>query len=201
MQAALDEVEKPAKRGKKAILKKEDTEDTSSKPAKSKKRKADKGDSSVPKKYVGEKEEEQHEGSPRGNTPPRSPCPVENVNDSVSTPPRSPPKTTVQVSVAPPPPTSSQPTSIVAPPPPVCTILISTSPLLPPIISQTTEATITSIPIITTTIDSSVNVNISDVGAKTKDPPKVTPEPISPTVSSDSGVVLGGAEFEFDSTY
>ena len=50
MQAALDKVEKPGKRGKKTILKKEHTEDTSTKPAKSKKRKADKGDSSVPKK-------------------------------------------------------------------------------------------------------------------------------------------------------
>nr|KAJ0192475.1 hypothetical protein LSAT_V11C800450880 [Lactuca sativa] len=35
---------------------------------------------------AGEEEEEQHEGSPRGNTPPRPPTPVEVVVDSVPTP-------------------------------------------------------------------------------------------------------------------
>ena len=42
---------------------------------------------------AGEEEEEHHEGSLRGNTPPRSPTLVENVNDSVPTAPPSPPKT------------------------------------------------------------------------------------------------------------
>ena len=56
-------------------------------------------------------------------------------------------------------------------------------------------------PIITTTTDSSVKINISDVGANTEDPPKVTNKPISPIHSSESSPILGGAEFEFDSTY
>ncbi|XP_023738291.1 uncharacterized protein LOC111886287 [Lactuca sativa] len=219
MQAALDEVEKPAKRGKKANPKKDETEGQSSKPAKSKKRKCEKGDSSAPKKVkrmgrrtktpspsssekndeqsAGVEEEEQQEGSPRENTPPRSPTPDDVINDFVPTPPPYPPKTTVQVSVAPPPPPTSQPTSTVAPPP-VRTTLISSTPSPPPIFSQ---ATFTTTPIITSITDSSVKVNTSDVGAKIEDPPKVTTEPISPTHSSDSGPILGGAKFEFDSTY
>ncbi|XP_023748579.1 flocculation protein FLO11-like [Lactuca sativa] len=191
MQAALDEVEKPVKRGKKAITKKEDTADTSSKPTKSKKRKADKGDSSTSKK------EEQHEGSPRGNTPPRPPTPVDIVDESVPTPPLSRPKTTVQVTIAPPPPSSSPPVSTIAPQPPVSSTPVTTAPLPPPIFSN---ATFTTTPIITSTIDSSMNVNTSDVGAKTEEPLKVTTEPISPTPSSYSNPTLGGAEFEFDST-
>ncbi|KAL7587958.1 hypothetical protein Lser_V15G37624 [Lactuca serriola] len=163
MQAPLDEVEKPAKRGNKSILKKEDTEDTSSKPAKSKKRKAEKGDSSVPKKV---KKMARRKQTPPSHSEQKNELERNRKNNT---------KTTVKVSVAPPPLTSSQPTSTVALPPPVCTIPISTSPLPPPIISETTEATITSIPIITTTTDSSVNVNTSDVGAKTEEPPKVTP--------------------------
>lgn len=130
-----------------------------------------------------------------GNTPPWSPTPVD---VSVPTPHPSPPKTTVQVSGAAPPP----PVSLVAPPPPVSDTPISTTPLSPPIISHATATTITSTPIIiTSTINSFVNVNTSDVGEMTEDPPKVTTKPLSPTHSSESDPVLGGAEFEFDSTY
>ncbi|KAL7618601.1 hypothetical protein Lser_V15G04328 [Lactuca serriola] len=220
MQEALEEVEKPTKRGKKSITKKEDITDYSSKPVKSKKRKADKGDSSTSKKvkkmaqkkhtpspspselkdeqFAGEDEEEQHEGSPWGNTPPRTPTPVDIVDDSVPTPPLSPPKTTVRVTIAPPPPSSSPLVSTIAPPPPASSTPITTAPLPPPIFSN---ATFTTTPIITSTIDSSVNVNTSDVGEKTEEPPNVTTEPLSPTPSSDSNPVLGGADFEFDSTY
>ncbi|XP_023756378.1 flocculation protein FLO11-like [Lactuca sativa] len=192
MQVALDEVEKPAKRGKKAIDKKEATEEPSSKPSKSKKRKADKGDSSAPKKNkkmacrkltsspshldpkdkqsAGDDDEEQHKGSPRGNTPPQSPTPKDLVNDSVPTPPPSPPKTTVPVTVAPPPPSSTPLVSTIASPPPVISTPITTAPLPPPIFSNTIFY---STPIITSTIDSFVNVNTSDVGAMTEEPPKV----------------------------
>ncbi|XP_052621138.1 leucine-rich repeat extensin-like protein 2 [Lactuca sativa] len=216
MQAALDEVEKTAKRGKKADSKKLETEEPSSKPVKSKKRKAEKAASSAPKKVkkmarkpktpspssygnvdeqnADEEEEDQHEGSPRGNTPPRSPTPEGNLNDSVPTPPSSPPKTTVQVSVAPIPPSpTTQTTTIVPPPPPVSSIPLCKTPLPPPIFSQ---ATITSTPIILTTTESPAQVNTSDVGEKTEDNPKITTEPISPTHSSESGPVLGGTDFE-----
>ncbi|XP_023754465.1 uncharacterized protein LOC111902886 [Lactuca sativa] len=191
MQVALDEVEKPAKRGKKAVVKKEATEEPSSKPTKSKKRKTDKGDSSTPKKVkkmarrkltpspspselkdeqsASDDEEEQHEGLPR-----------------------------VQVTIATPPSSSSPPVSTIAPPPLVSSTPITTAPLPPLIFSKPTFTTTS---IITSTIDSFVNVNTSDVGAKTEEPPKVTTEPISPTPSSGSNPVLGGAEFEFDSTY
>ncbi|XP_023729214.1 pectinesterase inhibitor 10-like [Lactuca sativa] len=179
MQAALDEVEKLAKRGKKVVDKKEATEEPSSKPSKSKKRKAEKG-------------------SPRGNTPPRSPTHVDLVNDFVPTPPPSPAKTTIQVTVAPPPPSSTPLVSIIAPPPPVISTPITTTPLPPPIFSNTT---FTSTPIITATIDSSVNVNTSDVEAETEEPPKITTEPLSSTPSSDSNPILRGDDFEFGSTY
>ncbi|KAL7587931.1 hypothetical protein Lser_V15G41169 [Lactuca serriola] len=99
------------------------------------------------------------------------------------TPPLSPPKTTVQDSVPPPP--VSQPASTIASPPLVTS---------PPIIAASIPA-----PILTK--DPFVNVNTFDVGAKTEEPPKVTTEPISPTLSADSSPVLGGDEFEFDSTY
>ncbi|KAL7590840.1 extensin-like [Lactuca sativa] len=188
MQAALDEVEKPAKRGKKVVDKKKATEEPSSKPSKSKKRKADKGDD----------DEGQHKGSPRGNTPPRSPTPVDLANDYVPTPPPSPPKTTVQVTVSPPPPSLTPLVSTIAPPPPVISTPITTTPLPPHIFSN---ATFTSTPIITSTIYSSVNVNTSDVGAQTEEPTKFTTEPLSPNPSSDSNPVLGGSDFEFDSTY
>ncbi|XP_023757062.2 classical arabinogalactan protein 9-like [Lactuca sativa] len=147
---------------------------------------------------VGDDDEGQHKGSHRGNTPPRSPTPVDLVNDSVPTPPPSPPKTTFQVTVAPPPPSSTPLVSTIAPLPPVISTPITTAPLPPPIFSN---ATITSTPIITSTIDSSININTSDVGAKTEEPPKVTTEPPSPTPSSDSNPILRGADFEFDSTY
>ncbi|XP_023771954.1 pectinesterase inhibitor 10-like [Lactuca sativa] len=132
----------------------------------------------------GDDDEGQHKGSPRGNTHPWSPTPKVIVNDSIPTPPPSPPKTTVQVTIAPLPPVISTP--------------ITTSPLQPPLFSN---ATLTSTPIITSTIDSSVNISTSDVGAKTEEPPKVTTEPLSPTPSNESSLVFGGVDFEFDSTY
>ncbi|XP_023771185.1 uncharacterized protein LOC111919854 [Lactuca sativa] len=198
MQAALDEVEKPAKRGKKANPKKDTTEGPSSKSTKSKKRK---GETEKNDELFGDKEEEEkHEVSPRGNTLPRSPTPEDVVNDSIPTPPPSPPKSTVQDSPPPPPPPppTSQPSYTIDPPPPVSSTPITTAPVPPPIFSQ---ATFTTKPTITSTNDSSVKVNTSDVGVKTEDPPKVTIEPISPPPSSESNLVLGGAEFEFDSTY
>ncbi|KAL7602795.1 hypothetical protein Lser_V15G20307 [Lactuca serriola] len=132
----------------------------------------------------------------RGNTPPRPPTPEEVVDDSVPTPPSSPPKTTAQDSVPPPP--VSQPASIIASPPPVTSPPIIIASIPTPVFSK---AAFTTTPIITSTTDSSVNVNTSDVGAKTEESLKVTTEPISPTPSDDSSPVLGRAEFEFDSTY
>ncbi|CAI9273589.1 unnamed protein product [Lactuca saligna] len=181
MKATLDDVEKPEKRGKKADSKKVETEGPSSKPVKSKKRKAKKDASSAPKKvkkmarrlntlspsscsnyeeqYADEEEEDQREGSPRDNTPPRSPTPEGTLNDYDPTPPPSPPKTTVQVLVAriPPFPTTLT-TTTVPPPPPVRSIPLSTTPLPPPIISQ---ATITSTTIITTTTESPGQISTS----------------------------------------
>ncbi|XP_023734793.1 flocculation protein FLO11-like [Lactuca sativa] len=221
IQAALDDVEKPIKQGEKADSKKVATDGPSSKPVKSKKQKAEKAASSAPEKvkkmaqrpktlspsssgndeeqYVEDEEEDQREGYLRGNTPPQSPTPEGTLNDSIPTPPPSPPKTTIHVSIAliPPSPTT-QTTNIVSPPLPVISIPLSTTPLPPPIFSQ---ATVTFTPIITTTTESLVQVNTSDVGAKTEDNPKVTTEPISPTHSSESGPVVGGTDFEFDSTY
>ncbi|XP_023761204.1 pollen-specific leucine-rich repeat extensin-like protein 4 [Lactuca sativa] len=214
MQAALDEVDKTAKRGKKVVDKKEAPEEPSSKPSKSKKSKADKGESSATKKIkkmarrnltsspshsdpkdnqsAGDDDEGQHQGSPRGNTPPRSPTPEVLVNDFVPTPPLSPHKTTIQVTVAPPPPSSTPIVSTIAPPPPVISTPITTAPLPPPIFSN---ATVASIPIITSTVDSSVKVNTYYVGAKTEESPKVTTEPLSPTPYNDSNLVFGGADF------
>lgn len=171
MQVALDVVEKPVKRGKKADTKKVETEGPSTKTTKSKKRKAEEASSSTPKKVktmarrpknpsfsnsehdeeqsANEDEEVGHEGSPRGNPPPRSPTPTEQLNDKIPTPPPSPLKNTVPASVAPiPPPPTTQNTTTILPPPPVSTIPFSTTPLPPPIISQ---ATTTTTPISTTT--------------------------------------------------
>ncbi|XP_023766125.1 uncharacterized protein LOC111914655 [Lactuca sativa] len=207
-QAALDVVEKPANRGKRASSKKETTEGDSSKPAKSRKRKSAKDDSSKPKKIKkmakksktpspsgsdhneeDDKEEIPHHESPRGNTPPQSPTPTHPLNDKIPSPPLSPSKTTVPLLVAPtPPPTTSQTTA----PPPVSTIPVSITPLPPPIISHATT---------TTTTQSTVNVNVSDTGANIETVPPVTSKPLSPTPSSDSNPILGGAKFEFDSTY
>ncbi|XP_023729838.1 pectinesterase inhibitor 10-like [Lactuca sativa] len=104
-----------------------------------------------------EDEDVGHEGSPRGNTPLRSPNPTKQHNDKVPTPPPSPPMTTVPVSVAqsPPPPTT-QNTTAVPPSPPASTIPFSTTPFPPPIISQ---ATTTTTPISTTANEPPVNVN------------------------------------------
>ncbi|KAL7597951.1 hypothetical protein Lser_V15G22324 [Lactuca serriola] len=199
MQSALDDVDKPAKRGKKPESKKTKTEGPSSR----KKRKADKAAPSAPKKKklkkmvkrpkvpsptdsneekqsAEEEEEVQHEGSPRGNTLPRSPTPQ--VQHDVRTPPPSPKETTVPISVAPiPPPVTSQP--------------ITTTPLPPLVFSQATTTT-------TTTTGPSVSVNVSDTGAYTINiSTPVTTKPPSPTSSTDSEPILGGANFEFDSNY
>ncbi|XP_023762742.1 pollen-specific leucine-rich repeat extensin-like protein 1 [Lactuca sativa] len=141
---------------------------------------------------AGDDDKGQHKGSPRGNTPPQSPTPMDLVNDSVPSPLPSPPKTIVQVTVAPPPISSTPLVSTIAPPPPVIFTPITTAPLPPPIFSN---PTFTSTPIITSAIDSSVNINTSDVGGQTEEPPKVTTDPLSPTPSSDSNPVLGRADF------
>ncbi|XP_023771707.1 flocculation protein FLO11-like [Lactuca sativa] len=199
-------MENPAKRGKRAVTKKVETKGPSTKTVKSKKQKAEKSASSAPKKVkkmeqsADEEEVVQHKGSPRGSTPPRSPTPTEQLNNKVATPPPSPLKTTVQVSVAIPiPPTQpTQHTTTVPPPPPVSTIPICTAPLPPPIISQ--SIIITS-PLITTTNESIVKVNVSDTGANSEIKTHVTPKPLSPSPSSDSAPTLGGDSFDFDSAY
>ncbi|XP_023745508.1 pollen-specific leucine-rich repeat extensin-like protein 1 [Lactuca sativa] len=197
MQSALEAADKPAKRGKKLESKKAETEGPSS----PKKRKADKAAPPAPKKKNGKKmakrpkvptssssneegqsadeeEEVQHEGSPRGNTPPRSSTPEVQIH--VPTPPPSPKQTTIPIFVAPiPPPVTSQPTTTV--------------PLPPPIFSSATT---------TTTTGPSVSVNVSDTGAHTvsSDTP-VTIKPLSPSPSTDFEPILGGENFDFDSTY
>ncbi|KAL7591142.1 hypothetical protein Lser_V15G35008 [Lactuca serriola] len=140
-----------------------------------------------------EEEEVQHHASPRGNTPPRSPTPTEQLHDKIRTPTPSPPKTTVPVSVAPIPPLpTSQTTTSMPPPPPVSIVPISTTPLPPPIFSQATT---------TTTTEPPVNVNVSDTGANIETKPPVTSKPLSPSPSTDFGDTLGGANIEFDSNY
>ncbi|XP_023739769.1 uncharacterized protein LOC111887864 [Lactuca sativa] len=91
-----------------------------------------------------------------------------------------------------PPPTTSQPTTSLPPTPLVTTIPISTSPLPPPIISQ---STITTIP------DPTVEVNVSDTGATTTTKTPVITKPLSPANSTDSGATLGGENDEYDSRY
>lgn len=167
-------------------------------------------------KSADEEEEAQLEGTPQGNTPPRSPTPTEVLDDKVSTPPHSPPKTivlvsvtslhpsppktTVQVSDAPIPPIpTTQPTSTSPPPPPISTTPITTTPLPPHIISQ---VIVTTTPIITsTTTKPLVNVNVSDTEEFTRNDPPVTTEHISPTPSNEFAPILRGDNFEFDSTY
>ncbi|XP_023758420.1 uncharacterized protein LOC111906873 [Lactuca sativa] len=137
MQTTLDVVDKPAKRGKKPDSKKHEKVGRSSQDATPKKRKTEQAtpfetkkqkvkkmankpkaaspsDSDyVPSYHDQEKSDEVEdahlEGSPRGNTPPRSPPNEVPLNDSVPNPPPSPSHTTVSVSIAPlPPPVSSQ---------------------------------------------------------------------------------------------
>lgn len=90
MQATLEAVEKPAKRGKMPDTKKVDIEGPS--PSCS---------DHNEEQSVDEEEAVHHDSSPRGNTPPQSLTPEVNPNDSVPTPPQSPPQSTVPVSVAP----------------------------------------------------------------------------------------------------
>ncbi|XP_023737467.1 classical arabinogalactan protein 9-like [Lactuca sativa] len=108
-------------------------------------------------------------------------------------------ETTIPVLVAPIPPTPlTQPTTTIPPPPPVSIVPISTTPLPPPIFSQ---ATTTTTPISTTTTEPPVNVNVSDTGDNTETKTPVTSKPLSPSPSTDSSPILGGDNFEFDSTY
>ncbi|XP_023745455.1 extensin-like [Lactuca sativa] len=121
-------------------------------------------------------------GSPRGDSPPRSPSPEVQLNDSIPTHPPSPFHTSVPISIAPlPPPTTSQPTS--------------TAPLPPPIFTQTTSTT-------TNTPEPTVHVNVFDTGEPTSE--TETPV-ISKTISlsplTDSFPILGGDELEFESYY
>lgn len=141
-----------------------------------------------------EGEDVENEGSPRGNTPPRSPTPEVELNESVPTPPPSPTHTTMPVFLAPiSPPISTQPASTSPLPPPVSTFPISTAPLPPPIIFQVTT---------TTTTEPLARVNVSDMGAPTvgTETP-ITPKPLSPSSSTDSEPILSGDNFDFDSTY
>ncbi|XP_023745445.1 uncharacterized protein LOC111893610 [Lactuca sativa] len=140
-------------------------------------------------------EEVRHEDLPKGSTSPRSPTPTEQLNDKIPTPPPSPPKTTVQVSVAPPiPPTQPTQPTTTALPPPVSTKPISTTitPLPPPIISPSIITTMTELP---------AKVNVSNTGANIETETPVTPKPLSPSPLNDSASTLGGDNFEFDSTY
>ncbi|XP_052627742.1 extensin-like [Lactuca sativa] len=190
-QVALDVADKLAKRGKKQEPKKDETEGPSS----PKNRKVDKAAPLATKKkkvkkmvkrpkvslpavsddeaQSADKEERVHlEGSPRGNTPPRSP--TAEVWTNIPSPPPSPKQTTVPITVAPIPPTpTTQPNTTVPPPPPVSTIPISTTPLPPPIFSQ---ATYTTTPINTTTTSTEhlVKVNVSDTRANTENEPCYT---------------------------
>ena len=192
----MEAADKPTKMGKKSESKKDETEGPSS----PKKLKVDKAAPSAPKKKKVKKmakrpkapmssssnekeqsvvieEEVQHEGPPRGNTPPQSPTPEVQVH--VPTPPPSPKQTTIPISGAPiPPPVTSQPTTV---------------PLPPPIFSSATT---------TTTTGPSVSVNVSDTGAHIVgiDTP-VTTKPLSPSPSTNSKPILGGENFDFHSTY
>ncbi|XP_023772315.2 uncharacterized protein LOC111920973 [Lactuca sativa] len=181
MKSSFEAADKPAKRGKKSDSKKVENEG----PLSPRKQKADTAAPSAPKKKkvkkmakrskaptpydsdeedqpTNEEEDVQHEGSPRGNTPSRSPTPEVHIH--VPTHPPSPKQTTISISVAPiSPSVSSQPTT--------------TAPIPPHIFSQA---------ITTTTTGPSVSVNVSDTGAHTVgiDTP-VTTKPLSQSPSTD----------------
>ena len=133
-------------------------------------------------KKTGKGEDAHLEGSPRGDSPTRSPSPVVQINDSIPTPPPSPFHTTVLISIAPlPPPISSQPTSVAPLPTPIFTLTTLTK---------------------TNTPEPMVRVNVAYTGAPTSETETpVTSKPISRSHSSDSFPVLGGDELEFDSYY
>ncbi|XP_023755823.1 uncharacterized protein LOC111904279 [Lactuca sativa] len=151
----------------------------------------------------------------KGNTPPRSPTPTEEVK--IPTPPPSPkrsPPQTEEVKIPTPPPSPKQTPSKQTPPTPtpkvpvlvVPTTTTETSLPLPPVsfgsISITPLSTPIITPVTTTTIpEQTARVNVFDTGAPTATETPVITKTLSPTHSPDSGATLGGDNDEYDSTY
>ncbi|XP_052623822.1 leucine-rich repeat extensin-like protein 5 [Lactuca sativa] len=216
-QAALDAFDKPSNLGKRVTTKKETTEHKPSKPSKSKKQKSETESYSKPKKIKrmarkprdsspsqSDNEDDEEAASPhvspRGNNPPRSPSPTQEVNIptpppslkqsppkpedvKIPTPPPSPKQTTPKLTPPKQPtpiptpkvpvvvvPTSTTETSL--PPPPVSSISISTTPLSTPIITPVKPTTIP---------EQTARVNVSNTRAPTVSNTPVITIPPSPT--------------------
>ncbi|KAL7605519.1 hypothetical protein Lser_V15G17790 [Lactuca serriola] len=192
MVRSIEEADKPGKRKKKTDTQKETHVSKPTKGQTPKKRKSDKAapSQSQPKKQKKPAKKlilqsssdsdsySDDEASGRGDTPPRSP----NPENPVRSQPPSPPPIIIPVSIPPIfPITTTQPSTTIAIPTPILTDTTTTTTTTGAHSTATTPP-VTTEPLVTT------------------EPPTTT-KPLSPTPSTDTTLVLGGEDLEFDSTY